>query len=58
MMNKINIIFSWVMLLIALMMTSSFIVMAMNAKNIVNTLKEEMSITDQPSSEFSLIFNR
>ncbi len=57
-MNKINVILSWVMLLIVLTLTGSFIAMAMNVKTIVNIVKEEMSITEQHSSEFSLISNR
>lgn len=57
-MNKMNIIFSGVMLLIGLVLTGSYIAMAMDAKNMVNIVKEEMNITDEHRPEFSLLTTR
>ena len=58
-MNKMmNIIFSGVMLFIGLVLTGSFIAMAMDAKNMVNIVTEEMNITDEHRPEFSLLANR
>jgi hypothetical protein len=45
-------------LLIGLVLTGSYIAMAMDAKNMVNIVKEEMNITDEHRPEFSLLFNR
>ncbi len=53
--DKMKLILSGVMLFIALMLTGSFIAMAVNIKTIVNVVKEEISMTDQHSPEFSLI---
>ena len=56
-MNKMNIIFSGVMLFIGLVLIGSFIAMAMDAKNMVNIVTEEMNITDEHRPEFSLLTN-
>ncbi len=44
---KMKMIFWGIMLLIMLMLTGSFIAMAMDAKNILNIMKEKKITTDE-----------
>jgi len=56
--KQMKIILWGIMLLIGLMLTVSFIAMAMDAENMVKIVKEKNNITDEHSPESPLFPNR